>query len=204
MTAFLPTEIAELVCTRISHDLIGNIGAISNAMELLDDDPSDVSDIKPLLENSSQTLAARMKFFRLAFGLKNAAPKEISEFNAIVDAYLATLGNPKTPIVMKSNVENVSLYKVVMLSAMALADVFVRGGEIKANETDEGLIFEAVSDFELSAIKLENIKKAIAGVISEDNPALLAPIVYLSNFLNEAGVKLSLKYQEKTAVLSVR
>ncbi len=204
MTAFLPTEIAELICTRISHDLIGNIGALSNAMELLEDDPSDVEDIKPLLESSSQTLAARMKFFRLAFGLKNAAPKEIGEMNAIVDAYLATLGNPKTPIVMKSNVQNVSLYKIVMLSVMALSDVFVRGGEIRANETDEGLSFEAVSDFELSPLKLENMKKAIAGTISEDNPALLAPVVYLSSFLNEAGVKLSLQCEANKAVLSVK
>ncbi|HCU58984.1 MAG TPA: histidine phosphotransferase, partial [Alphaproteobacteria bacterium] len=58
MTTYLPTEIAELICTRISHDLIGNMGAISNAMELWEDDPSDVADLKPLLENSSQTLAA--------------------------------------------------------------------------------------------------------------------------------------------------
>ena len=49
MSSFSPTQIAELVCTRISHDLIGNIGAISNAMELMEDDPSDVEDLKPLL-----------------------------------------------------------------------------------------------------------------------------------------------------------
>ena len=204
MTTYLPTEIVELICTRISHDLIGNMGAISNAMELWEDDPSDVADLKPLLENSSQTLAARMKFFRLAFGLKNAAPKEISELNGIVEAYLATLGNPKTPILFKSNVQNVSLYKIVMLCVMALADVFVRGGEIKALEEDEGLTFEATSDFDLSASKVENIQKAIEGTVPEDNPALMAPIVYLLALLEEAGVKLVAKHQANKATLIVR
>ena len=199
-----PTLITELVCTRISHDLIGNIGAISNAMELWDDDPSDLGDLKPLLEGSSKTLSARLKFFRLAFGLKNAAPKELSELNLIIDAYLASIGNPQMPIKMKSGVENVSLYKIVMLAVMGLSDVFVRGGQIIVDETDEGLSFEAVSDFELSASKLENINKAIKGVLPDDNPALLAPIVYLSSLINEVGVKLILEYQTKRAVLSVR
>ena len=204
MNSFLPTEIAELVCTRISHDLIGNIGAISNAMELLEDDPSDTDDLVPLLQNGSQILIARMKFFRLAFGLKNAAPKEISELNGIIDAYLATLGNPKTSIVMKSNLQNVSLYKIVMLSVMALADVFVRGGKIDVCEEENGLSFSASSDFDLSTSKLENIERAIKGQISDDNPALLAPIVYMLSLLAETGIELDLKYQDKSAVLSVK
>lgn len=28
-------KLSELICTRISHDLIGNIGAVANAAELL-------------------------------------------------------------------------------------------------------------------------------------------------------------------------
>ena len=203
MTQVLSPEIVELVCTRISHDLVGSIGTVSNALEMWEDDPEDVVSIKPLLENSSQTLGARMKFFRIAFGLKNAAPKEISELNEIIDKYLLTIGNPKAPILMRSNIQNVSYYKILMLSVMALADVFVRGGEIKAFETEESLVFEATSDFELSASKLENMKNALKGKIPEENPALLAPIIYLNAFLSEAGVEIKLESSDKKAVLSV-
>ena len=28
------TELAEFICTRISHDVIGNVGAVSNAVEI--------------------------------------------------------------------------------------------------------------------------------------------------------------------------
>lgn len=203
MTQVLSPEIVELVCTRISHDLVGSIGTVSNALEMWEDDPEDVGSIKPLLENSAQTLGARMKFFRIAFGLKNAAPKEISELNGIIDKYLLTIGNAKAPIVMRSNIQNVSYYKILMLSVMALADVFVRGGEIKAFETEESLVFEATSDFELSASKLENMKNALKGKIPEENPALLAPVIYLNAFLSEAGVEIKLESSDKKAVLSV-
>lgn len=41
------SEISELVCTRISHDLIGNIGAVSNAVELLEEGDMDFMDRYP-------------------------------------------------------------------------------------------------------------------------------------------------------------
>ena len=203
MKQALPVEISELVCTRISHDLVGSIGTISNALEMWEDDPEDALSLKPLLENSAQTLSSRMKFFRIAFGLKNAAPKEMQDIISVIDHYLLTIGNTKTPIVMRCHVQNVSYYKILALTVMALADTFVRGGEIKASETEESLTFEAVSDFELSTSKLENMKNALEGKISSENPALLAPVIYLNALLEGAGIDMKLEYAGKHAVLKI-
>ena len=38
------SEISDLVCTRISHDLIGKIGAVSYAVELLEEGDMDFMD----------------------------------------------------------------------------------------------------------------------------------------------------------------
>ena len=47
-------QLSELICTRISHDLIGNIGAVGNAVELLEDGDMDfLDDIKSILQISS-------------------------------------------------------------------------------------------------------------------------------------------------------
>ena len=48
-----PVNITELVCTRVSHDLIGNIGALGNAVELLEDGDNDfLPEIKSMLKIS--------------------------------------------------------------------------------------------------------------------------------------------------------
>ena len=60
-------ELSELICTRISHDLIGNIGAVANAVELMDEDPEALDDAKPILSVSSKVLTARLKFFLFCF-----------------------------------------------------------------------------------------------------------------------------------------
>ena len=66
-------NITEIVCTRISHDLIGNIGALANALELMEDDDIDfMEEIKSTLNFSSTVLMSRLKFFRMVFGLNNA------------------------------------------------------------------------------------------------------------------------------------
>ena len=47
--------ISEIVATRLSHDLIGNIGAVANAVELLNEgDEDDREDIGNILNFSSK------------------------------------------------------------------------------------------------------------------------------------------------------
>lgn len=203
MTSLASTKISELVCTRISHDLIGNIGSISNALELMEDDSEEIEDLKPILEESSQTLIARLKFFRLAFGLKNAAPKDIEEMKQIAEKYLKTVGGNRAGIEVKWDIWSISLYKIVYLSLMALADVVIRGGKIVAKQEAEGLFFEISSEFKLSLAKLADIEKTIKGENVTENPALMAPIVYLQNLVKEVGVNICLDYEENTAKLSI-
>ncbi|MBO4285294.1 MAG: hypothetical protein J5895_03585 [Alphaproteobacteria bacterium] len=204
MTNLSPLEIAELVCTRISHDLIGNIGAMCNAVELMEDDPSDIDDLKPLLKTSAQTLSSRLKFFRLAFGLKNALLKDVDEAKKIAEDYLQTIGSQKHPIVLEWNVQNVSLYKIVFLSLMSLADVFIRGGTMEVDESEDGLVCLARSEFELARQKLENMQKALSGNVPDENPALYAPLVCLKSLISQAGIEVYLRGDAKEAVLEIK
>lgn len=204
MTGISPSEITELVCTRISHDLIGNIGSISNALELIEDSFDDIEDIKPILAIGAETLIARLKFFRLAFGLKNAAPKDFDEMRTIAENYLKTLGNPNDIRPVAWKIENISLYKVVYLSLMALSDVLIKGGRFEVLETGDGLEVKVASDFDLSFQKLENIQKALDGHIAPENPALLAPVVYLQSLTGEVGINIALTIGSKQAVLSFK
>ena len=199
-----PSYISELVCTRISHDIIGNIGAVSNAVELLeDDDPESLADVKPILEWSSQVLSARLKFFRLAFGLSNASIKNIEELKDIVSNYAKTIGNRNFPVKLSLNIKTPELYKIVLLGVMSLADVFIKGGSFDVEETPEGINFIAGTPNSLSVSKLEAIKMVLAGNMLEENPAQVAPIAYLMGLLENTGVNINLDFTDSQASLKI-
>ena len=71
-----PSNLAALLCARICHDLISPVGALSTAIEILDDKSNaDMhGDALDLIRNSSQQANAKLKFLRLAFGAGGSAP----------------------------------------------------------------------------------------------------------------------------------
>ena len=108
--------VTELVCTRLSHDIIGNIGAVANAVELLEEGDLDfMDDIKSILKNSSSTLASRLKFFRMAFGLDNANLEDNNLVKTIAQDYLHTIGNKDFPINLQFNIASPLMKKNALL-----------------------------------------------------------------------------------------
>lgn len=202
MTHLCSDILSELICTRLSHDLIGNIGAVSNAVELMEDDDS-FAEVKPLLETSAFTLSARLKFFRSAFGLSNATPRQIEQVCEIAQNYLLTIGHKNTPISLDFQAKTPALHKMILLAVMMLADVFIRGGKLQVLEKVDGLFVSAQSERALSAPKLKALDQALQGIIPEDNPAQVAPAAYLHALLDVAGVGVKLEYTEKSATLKV-
>ena len=172
------SRICELICTRISHDIVGNIGAVANAVELLEDGDLDfIDDIKSILKTSSQTLTARMKFFRLAFGLGNTGFTDNEIVIKTTQDYLHTLGNKDYPVSLRMNVcENNQ--RSAMLMIMAMADILIRGGEISVFEQNNRLICNIDSSLKISSDKLEKIYNTVNGM-SEPDDAAMAPIWFL-------------------------
>ena len=105
------TKLAEVISTRISHDLIGNIGAIGNAVELLEEGDMDfLSDIKNILKISSSVLSNRLKFFRMAFGLENSNIEDAIQVEKVSQAYIKTIGSGEgNGISLRMSLENLTL-----------------------------------------------------------------------------------------------
>lgn len=62
-------DLASLLGSRLCHDLIGPVGAIGNGVELLMIAPAAAADDVAMLSESIRALTARLRFFRVAFGL---------------------------------------------------------------------------------------------------------------------------------------
>jgi histidine phosphotransferase ChpT len=63
-------ELASLLCSRLCHDMLSPVGALSNGLELLADekDPEMRKRCFELLEQSAKISTDKLRFFRLAFG----------------------------------------------------------------------------------------------------------------------------------------
>ena len=62
-------RVAELLSSRLCHDLVGPIGAVSNGMELMADDEFGMADdAVALVTKSAGQAAALLQFFRMAYG----------------------------------------------------------------------------------------------------------------------------------------
>ena len=114
-------NLSQLICTRISHDLSGAMGAVYNGTELLQEDDGFIQETASLLQNSAKDLMARMRFFRQTFGL----PKESED---TTKEYLKTFSIP-------FEIKGVCVNNLQRALIMTLTDYFYKGAtfDVKAN-----------------------------------------------------------------------
>lgn len=84
-----PHALSSLIGSRICHDLISPIGAITNGLELLSLSGAAPGPEMQLIEDSVQHAGARVMFFRVAFGLADATPMPEAEVAGLLRGYAA-------------------------------------------------------------------------------------------------------------------
>lgn len=89
-------DLASLLCSRLCHDMLSPVGALSNGLELLADekDPEMRQRCFELLEQSAKASADKLKFFRLAFGAAGGFGEQVpvNEARPLVDALVGANG----------------------------------------------------------------------------------------------------------------
>ncbi len=182
--------VSELICTRISHDLIGNIGAVSNAVELLEEGDMDfLDDIKSILKTSSSVLSSRLKFFRMAFGLSNANLEDLEQVKNVTAVYLSTVGGKTSPT-LKFGLTDARYSRAVMLVVMSVSDLLIKGGEIGVLSQDGKVYVSVEPGARLAEEKMARSLSVLKGAAQEVG-AQDAPILYLLEVCRTKGFRLS-------------
>ncbi|MDD7911941.1 MULTISPECIES: histidine phosphotransferase ChpT [Pseudovibrio] len=72
-------DLAALVASRVCHDIISPVGAITNGLEVLDEEGNeDMADFAmDLIRKSARHASAKLQFARIAFGAAGSAGSEI-------------------------------------------------------------------------------------------------------------------------------
>lgn len=129
-----PIDLASLLCSRLCHDLLSPVGALSNGLELLaeEKDPDMRQRCFELLEQSAKASADKLKFFRLAFGAAGGFGDTVSvnEARALVDALVGA--NNRVSVNWMFGVDQLAKPAVKTLLNLALIglDALVRGGTL--------------------------------------------------------------------------
>ena len=129
-----PTDLAALMCSRLCHDMLSPVGALSNGLELLADetDPDMRGKVIELLEQSARTSTSKLKFFRLAFGAAggfgDAVPVEEAE--EVVSSLVSDAKRVKLNWAISGPSLPKPAAKVLLNLAQIALDALVRGGTL--------------------------------------------------------------------------
>lgn len=127
-------ELASLLCSRLCHDMLSPVGALSNGLELLADekDPEMRKRCFELLEQSARISADKLKFFRLAFGAAGGFGEmvPVHEARAVIDALVGNNGRIEVQWALAGDSLPKPAVKTLLNLALIGIEALVRGGTL--------------------------------------------------------------------------
>ncbi len=134
-------DIASLISSRICHDLVSPLGAISNGLELLELSGMTKTPELALLNDSIESANARVQFFRIAYGSTaseaqlspNALQKTLREYYS--GTRFSALWTGQVPVPR-------TLGKLLLLLAQCLETALPHGGSMEIRQLGGGWLLE--------------------------------------------------------------
>jgi histidine phosphotransferase ChpT len=199
-------DLAALLCSRVCHDVISPVGAITNGLEVLEDE--DTEEMRAfaldLIKKSARQASAKLQFARLAFGAAGSAGAEIDLGDAEAVARgilegdkvtLSWIGERRT---MPKNL--VKLLLNLLLVAVATVP---RGGRVAVEITGEA----AAPRFRLAASGLNariphGVDRLLAGGgLERPIDAHLVQLYYTRRLLEATAMRLAMTIEGETVTI---
>ena len=134
MTATSATDLAALLCSRLCHDMLSPVGAMSNGLELLasETDPEMRQNCMELLEQSATISTNKLKYFRLAYGAAGGFGDRvgIEEPKDLIQSLAADKGRIEVNWALANGTLAKPAVKVLLNFAQIALDALVRGGTL--------------------------------------------------------------------------
>jgi histidine phosphotransferase ChpT len=195
------TTLAALISSKICHDLAGQIGAINNGLELLEEESDEDTRYYALelIHNSAKAAWAQLDFHRLAFGASSSlsaiVPLEHAE--QVARRYIE---NGKRKLHWQANVQEVGKeHAKILLALLAVAlTALPAGGDFYVGLSASKAANRAPSRLKLvilcrgrSARVPEGVADIFAGKASKAIDNKLVVAYYATRLADEASLKIS-------------
>ncbi|MGE0254253.1 MAG: histidine phosphotransferase family protein [Alphaproteobacteria bacterium] len=168
MAATDTLRIAELMASRLCHDLVSPVGAVGSGLELFrefGEDPD--GDALALVEQSARLATERLQFFRIAFGQAGAGRLDVS-MNDLARFSAGAVASQRLRLVWPDGlpVPGAGGAKLLLNMVLLGADCLPRGGELRvALRPAEGRLAAEVAALALEARLPEELAVALAGSV---------------------------------------
>lgn len=138
-------DLAALLASRICHDLISPIGAIGNGVELLMMEGHDHAPEMQLIADSVRHANARIRFFRLAFGMTGVIEQRCNRGEVVSILSDLTHGTRLTIDWQGPPDPSRREVKLAFLAQMCLESALPHGGKIWVDRLETGWSLRAES-----------------------------------------------------------
>ena len=154
--------LSEFITTRICHDLAGASSAIANGVEFLSGDDDFVSEAKDLIAMSSNAIGAKIKLFRLAFGLVDKRLADFESLKQTLNEYFKennniTINWQQTSVDDFDVNQKIILGRLILLTGIISSDILPRGGILTIKTSPRAINIAANSDKLIMNQELNNI-----------------------------------------------
>lgn len=200
-------DLASLLASRLCHDLLSPVGALTNGLELLADekDPEMRKRCFELLEQSAKISADKLKFFRLAFGAAGGFGESVAvhEAQLLVDALAANNARVTVNWALGAASLPKPAIKVLLNFALLGMEALVRGGTLDIGVESRGGASEIVVRAAGPRIAFDQaIGKALEGELGTDGlTSRNAPAFMLYQIAARQGGGLQFMLSEDALVL---
>jgi histidine phosphotransferase ChpT len=129
-------HVAELLCTRLCHDLTGPIGAVNNGAEFLSEEGFDLqNEAVDLIVSSAFSAVSRLQFYRMAYGnVKDHGEANLSEKQKIATDFFVgtkiTLDWPETHTDASGVSISLKMMRLIYNLLIIASSALIRGGSI--------------------------------------------------------------------------
>ena len=193
-------KLAQLMCSRLCHDLITPVGAISTGLEIISESGDDIDpELLTLTAHSAQNAAQRLVYYRAAFGYTAISSlNSPQKLHLLLKDYLATY---KVALNWQCDVDSEDLQilqdhaRILVNLVGLMTECAPYGGtfNIKVQKAEKGCLCMSFSlTGDLVNIKAET-KRALLGEMKEEEVTPHSVQSYLTQtFIEREGAVLSL------------
>ena len=197
MTPYTTEDLAALIGSRICHDLISPIGAISNGLELLALSGIPDSPELSLINDSASSANARIRLFRLAFGM--ASEGQMTSAEEIRRAWAGAYPGDRLLLELHAPDQMLRLEAQALLLACLCAEAALpQGGRLTAERSESGSRLTATG----TTISVDPGLWACLGGEDRDVSPAQVQFVLLPRLLAQSGRGVSFDAQDQTLTVT--